>query len=78
MPELRDVSDIDRILSKHDRWRGRCLNVIASENVPSPTIRRYLTCDFGGRYPTYQDDPVSLIFARSGERWPARRWFWGW
>ena len=58
MPELRDVSDIDRILSKHDRWRGRCLNVIASENVPSPTIRRYLTCDFGGRYPTYQDDPA--------------------
>ncbi|OGR90267.1 MAG: hypothetical protein A2V88_08545 [Elusimicrobia bacterium RBG_16_66_12] len=58
MQELRDVSDIDRILNQHNRWRGRCLNVIASENIPSPTVRRYLTCDFGGRYQTYQDDPA--------------------
>lgn len=58
MPQLRDVSDIDRILNQHDRWRGRCLNVIASENIASPTVRRYLTCDFGGRYPTYLDDPA--------------------
>lgn len=55
---LTKVEDIDQILNEHTRWRGHCLNMIASENIASPTVRRYLACDLGGRYPTYHDDPA--------------------
>jgi glycine hydroxymethyltransferase len=45
---------IDRILSlvdKHDEWRGKqCLNLIPSENVMSPAVRRLLSSEFGHRY----------------------------
>ncbi len=55
---INSIEDIDQILYKHDLWRGRCLNMIASENIASPSVRRFLTCDLGGRYPTYFDDPA--------------------
>ena len=58
MAKIDSLAGIDHILAKHDGWRGRCLNVIASENIASPSVRRYLTSDFGGRYPTYYDDPA--------------------
>ena len=31
--------------------------MIASENIASPSVRRFLVSDLGGRYPTYNDDP---------------------
>lgn len=55
---IDSLADIHEMLSKHDHWRGKCLNIIASENIASPSVRRFLTCDFGGRYPTYHDDPA--------------------
>ncbi|MBM4466066.1 MAG: glycine hydroxymethyltransferase [Chloroflexi bacterium] len=55
---VKSFADIQRILDNHDRFRGTSLNMIASENIPSATVRKYLTCDFGGRYPTYGDDPA--------------------
>jgi glycine hydroxymethyltransferase len=58
MIEIKTLTDINEILTEHDTWRGHCLNIIASENVASPAVRRFLTCDFGGRYPTYYDDPA--------------------
>jgi glycine hydroxymethyltransferase len=51
------VADVDQVLNKHNTWRGSCLNMIASENIASPTVRRFLASDLGGRYPTYGDDP---------------------
>jgi glycine hydroxymethyltransferase len=45
---------IDEILSlveKHEEWRGkRCLNLIPSENVMSPTVRGLLSSELGHRY----------------------------
>ncbi len=45
---------IDEILSlveNHEEWRGKqCLNLIPSENVMSPTVRKLLSCDLAHRY----------------------------
>ena len=39
------------LVRSHDRWRGReVFNLLASENVVSPTARRYLSSDLAGRY----------------------------
>lgn len=44
---------IERIVNleqKHIQWRSTCLNMIASENVVSPSVRNRLPTDFGCRY----------------------------
>ena len=45
---------IDEILSlveKHEEWRGKqCVNLIPSENVMSPVVRRLLSSELGHRY----------------------------
>jgi len=45
---------IDEILSlveKHEEWRNsQCLNLIPSENITSPAVRRLLSSDLGHRY----------------------------
>ena len=42
---------LKRALQEHERWRTeQCLNLIASENVTSPTVRKILGCDLGHRY----------------------------
>lgn len=43
------------VLTTHEKWRRRCLNLIPSENVTSPLVRRMLASDFGHRY--YWDEP---------------------
>ncbi|MBX5456633.1 MAG: serine hydroxymethyltransferase [Thermogemmatispora sp.] len=46
-----DISDIEAILAKQEDWRQRqCINLIASENTPSPAVRRVQNSDFMGRY----------------------------
>lgn len=47
------LSDIDEILKKHDDYRARCLNLIASENYSSEVVRSYLDTDFNNRYGCY-------------------------
>ncbi|WP_227764795.1 serine hydroxymethyltransferase [Zhaonella formicivorans] len=47
------IKDIDELLQKHIAYRESCLNLIASENYSSPTVRNYLTSDFGNRYGCY-------------------------
>jgi glycine hydroxymethyltransferase len=45
------AGQLTRTLAKHERWRTeQCLNLIASENVTSPTVRKILGSDFGHRY----------------------------
>jgi glycine hydroxymethyltransferase len=45
------AAELKRTLLKHERWRTeQCLNLIVSENVTSPTVRRILGCDLGHRY----------------------------
>jgi glycine hydroxymethyltransferase len=46
------------MLLEHHEYRRSCLNMIASEIVSSPSLRRFRTCDFGYRYVTYVDDPL--------------------
>jgi glycine hydroxymethyltransferase len=44
---LRKVIEIER---RHTKWRSNCLNMIAAENVSSPSVRKRLSSDFGCRY----------------------------
>jgi glycine hydroxymethyltransferase len=46
-----DTRDIFEIVDKQNRWRGtECVNLIASENTPSPAVRSIQLNDFMGRY----------------------------
>ncbi len=46
-----DTKDIFAIVEKQNEWRGRqCINLIASENTPSPAVRSIQLNDFMGRY----------------------------
>ncbi len=39
------------LVAKHERWRAHdCLNLLASENLSSPTVQRYLASDLSRRY----------------------------
>jgi len=45
------LEEILSIVNKHEEWRGeQCLNLIPSENVMSPAVRRLLYSDFAHRY----------------------------
>jgi glycine hydroxymethyltransferase len=44
-------AELKRALENHERWRReQCLNLIASENVTSPAVRKILGSDLGHRY----------------------------
>ena len=46
-----DIDDVRRIVEAQDHWRGsECINLIASENTPSQTVRSIQVNDFMGRY----------------------------
>jgi len=47
------MKDIQRSLASHQQWRGQTLNLIASENVLSETVRGALDNDLLGRYADY-------------------------
>ncbi len=50
---LKNIKDVDNLLKKHEEYRKGCLNLIASENFASETVRNYLSSDFGNRYGCY-------------------------
>jgi len=44
-------AELKHTLENHERWRReQCLNLIASENVTSPAVRKILGSDLGHRY----------------------------
>ena len=44
-------AELKRTIENHERWRREeCLNLIASENVTSPVVRKILGSDLGHRY----------------------------
>lgn len=46
-----DTKDVFSIVEKQNEWRGKqCINLIASENTPSPAVRSIQLNDFMGRY----------------------------
>ena len=43
--------NVNSVVAKHDEWRLRnCVNLIPSENVTSPEVRKLLSSDMGHRY----------------------------
>jgi glycine hydroxymethyltransferase len=45
------ITDILNLVEKHEEWRGRsCVNLIPSENVMSPQVRRLLSSELAHRY----------------------------
>jgi glycine hydroxymethyltransferase len=49
------VLQLRETTKKHEEWRNQCLNLIPSENITSPLVRKMLASDFGHRY--YWDEP---------------------
>ncbi len=50
MGDIRLYERILALINKQEEWRGHCLNMIASENITSPAVRKALASDFGHRY----------------------------
>jgi len=46
--------DIEKIVEEHNRWRGQCWNLIASENLASLAVSRLLSTDLAQRYGDYE------------------------
>ncbi|HDI06925.1 MAG TPA: hypothetical protein ENF76_01005 [Candidatus Bathyarchaeota archaeon] len=45
------ITELISLVDAHEEWRGqKCLNLIPSENVMSPQVRRLLSCDLAHRY----------------------------
>jgi glycine hydroxymethyltransferase len=47
------VTEIESLLEQHNSFRENCLNLIASENIPSPLVERLLVEDLDRRYGNY-------------------------
>ncbi len=63
MEDLKsDYLEVVELICKHEEWRLKCLNLIPSENVTSPQVRKVLSSDLGHRYSF--NEPVEV----SGER----------
>lgn len=50
---FKNAEEVAELLHKHTEYRENCLNLIASENYASHTVRSHLTSDFGHRYGCY-------------------------
>ncbi len=46
----RNVAHIEALVKEQNEWRGRCINLIASENVTSRRTRGVMGSDFAHRY----------------------------
>ncbi len=46
----KKVSELEQIIQKQNRWRDKCINLIASENVLSHRARSQAGSDFAHRY----------------------------
>jgi glycine hydroxymethyltransferase len=50
---------VNALVAEHERYRARCLNLVASENIVSPAVAFAGASDLEGRYADYQDnDPM--------------------
>ena len=46
----KEVTEIENLIEKQNRWRSKCINLIASENVVSRRVRAMAGSDFAHRY----------------------------
>ena len=47
------IQELESLLDQHNDFRDNCLNLIASENVPSPLVERLLSAELDRRYGYY-------------------------
>lgn len=47
---FKKYKEILGLIEEQSNWRGSCLNMIASENVTSSSVRKAVSSDFGHRY----------------------------
>ncbi|MFC1804052.1 serine hydroxymethyltransferase [Thermoproteota archaeon] len=50
---LESFLKIKNAVKDHHKWKRKCLNLVASENVTSNSVREMIICDFGHRYGDY-------------------------
>lgn len=55
---INSIEDINKLIKKHDDYRSECLNLIASENRSSNTVRNLLSTDIGNRYGCYETENI--------------------
>src|SRR2546430_2135577 len=48
-----DLRTLLGLITAHEQWRGQCLNLVASENIHSPSVAQLLASDLSGRYGDY-------------------------
>jgi glycine hydroxymethyltransferase len=58
-PTVEELLRVQELIRDHENWRSRTLNLIASENVLSPTVRRALDNDLIGRYSDFTGRDLS-------------------
>ena len=51
--QIDDLRVLVGLVTAHEQWRGGCLNLVASENIHSPLLGRFLASDLSGRYGDY-------------------------
>ena len=51
-----DYKDILKLIEAHEDWRDKTINLIPSENITSPLVRKALTSDFGHRYSAWEEE----------------------
>ena len=55
LPRMKIPPTLRRIIRSHEKWRlENCLNLLASENYSSPTVRSMLSLDFANRYTSHE------------------------
>lgn len=59
---------LEHLVGEHEKWRSECINLIASENVQSPLVKRYLSGDLVQRYADYVGRDLSAR-KYQGTRW---------
>ena len=47
----KEVTEIEHLIGSQNKWRDKCINLIASENVVSQRVRAQAGSDFAHRYP---------------------------
>lgn len=53
MFKFKNLGDIESLLEKNESYRNECINLIASENYPSRTVRRFQDSELLNRYGCY-------------------------
>ncbi|MFC1803900.1 serine hydroxymethyltransferase [Thermoproteota archaeon] len=60
-------NEIRSLVEKHHKLRGSCINLGASENVTSPSLRRIVVSDLMHRYSEWEENDIEHRWNQGGE-----------